>query len=63
MRLLGVETVEGLGPQYVSHQALQITVPEILISLSQINTRMTEQQIFDGPSGLESLRRDFRAKL
>ncbi|KAJ5710662.1 hypothetical protein N7488_004818 [Penicillium malachiteum] len=44
MRLLGVETVDGLGPQY-------------------INTRMTEQQIFDGPSGLESLRRDFRAKL
>ncbi|KAJ6104915.1 hypothetical protein N7486_003604 [Penicillium sp. IBT 16267x] len=44
MRLLGVETVDALGPQY-------------------INTRMTEQQIFDGPSGLESLRRDFRAKL
>ncbi|KAJ5657172.1 uncharacterized protein N7484_000821 [Penicillium longicatenatum] len=44
MRLLGVETVDALGPQY-------------------INTRMTEQQIFDGPSGLESLRRDFRARL
>ncbi|KAJ5772671.1 hypothetical protein N7520_003200 [Penicillium odoratum] len=44
MRLLGVETVDALGPQY-------------------INTRMTEQQIFDGPSGLESLRHDFRAKL
>ncbi|KAJ5256633.1 hypothetical protein N7478_012737 [Penicillium angulare] len=44
MRLLGVETVDGLGPEY-------------------INTRMTEQQIFDGPSRLDSLRRDFRAKL
>ncbi|KAJ5953669.1 hypothetical protein N7454_000565 [Penicillium verhagenii] len=44
MRLLGVETVDALGPQY-------------------INTRMAEQQIFDGPSGLESLRQDFRAKL
>ncbi|KAJ5889140.1 hypothetical protein N7504_009950 [Penicillium tannophilum] len=44
MRLLGVETVDALGPQY-------------------INTRMIEQQIFDGPSSLESLRRDFRARL
>ncbi|KAJ5216421.1 uncharacterized protein N7498_002828 [Penicillium cinerascens] len=44
MRLLGVETVDKLGPQH-------------------INTRMAEQQIYDGPSGLDSLRRVFRAKL
>ncbi|KKK12419.1 hypothetical protein P175DRAFT_0501518 [Aspergillus ochraceoroseus IBT 24754] len=28
-----------------------------------INTRMVEQQIYDGPSGLDSLRTSFRAKL
>ncbi|KAE8150744.1 putative mitochondrial cytochrome b2 [Aspergillus avenaceus] len=44
MRLLGVETVNQLGPQH-------------------INTRLLEQQIYDGPSGLESLRNIFRAKL
>ncbi|KAL4796156.1 FMN-dependent dehydrogenase-domain-containing protein [Aspergillus venezuelensis] len=44
MRLLGVERVEELGPQYV-------------------NTRIADQQIFDGPSGLDSLRRVYRAKL
>ncbi|KAJ5443724.1 uncharacterized protein N7458_007596 [Penicillium daleae] len=44
MRLLGVETVDQLGPQH-------------------INTRMVEQQIYDGPSALGPLRRAFRAKL
>jgi L-lactate dehydrogenase (cytochrome) len=44
MRLLGVETVDALGPQH-------------------INTRMVEQQIYDGPSALGSLRSAFRAKL
>ncbi|KAK1145440.1 hypothetical protein N8T08_004315 [Aspergillus melleus] len=44
MRLLGVERVQDLGPQY-------------------INTRLVEQQIYDGPSGLEPLRSQFRAKL
>ncbi|KAI2788413.1 hypothetical protein POX_e06429 [Penicillium oxalicum] len=44
MRLLGVETVDALGPQH-------------------INTRIVEQQIYDGPSSLDSLRRVFRARL
>lgn len=44
MRLLGVETVDKLGPQH-------------------INTRLLEQQVYDGPSGLESIRHAFRARL
>ncbi|KAF5863149.1 hypothetical protein ETB97_010608 [Aspergillus alliaceus] len=44
MRLLGVETVDKLGPQH-------------------INTRLLEQQVYDGPSGLESIRDAFRARL
>ncbi|OJJ44154.1 hypothetical protein ASPZODRAFT_135638 [Penicilliopsis zonata CBS 506.65] len=44
MRLLGVERVDQLGPQYV-------------------NARVVEQQIYDGPSGLEDLRKAFKAKL
>ncbi|KAL4786727.1 FMN-dependent dehydrogenase-domain-containing protein [Aspergillus varians] len=44
MRLLGVERVDQLGPQF-------------------INTRVVEQQIYDGPSGLDSLRSVYRARL
>ncbi|KAJ5171760.1 hypothetical protein N7492_004353 [Penicillium capsulatum] len=44
MRLLGVETVDALGPQHT-------------------NTRMVENQIYDGPSNLGSLRHSLRAKL
>lgn len=60
MRLLGAETVDALGPQHVWPWP-----PYILVNTnsSQINTRMVEQQIYDGPTGLEPLRRVFRAKL
>ncbi|CAI7620407.1 unnamed protein product [Penicillium glandicola] len=33
------------------------------LGLQHINTRVTEQQIYDGPTGLEPLRRAFRARL
>ncbi|KAJ5619617.1 hypothetical protein N7510_003601 [Penicillium lagena] len=33
------------------------------LGAQHINTRITEQQIYDGPSGLESLRHVFRARL
>lgn len=33
------------------------------LGLQHINTRLAEQQIYDGPSGLESLQSTFRAKL
>lgn len=31
--------------------------------MRQINTRLAEQQIYDGPSGLEGIRSTYRAKL
>lgn len=60
MRLLGVERVEQLNPQHVRllyhylYHGYRLTV--------QVNTRLLEQQIYDGPSGIEPLR-EFRAKL
>lgn len=61
MRLLGVERVEQLGPQHVSH--LLTCKNYASNSIFQVNTRLAEQQIYDGPAGLESLQRNFRPKL
>lgn len=65
MRLLGVENVDNLGLQHV--RALFLLIPDSAranySSSHQINTRMAEQQIYDGPSNLESLRQAFKAKL
>ena len=64
MRLLGVENVDSLGPQHVSSLALLQTVSKLtLFSLLKVNTRMAEAQIYDGPSGLDSLRQAFKARL
>jgi hypothetical protein len=54
MRLLGVEKVEDLGLQHVS----EVGTARIrqYLTLYQINTRVVEQQIYDGPSGLDRLR-------
>ena len=60
MRLLGVERVEQLGLRHVC--LLPIFLWNILTGW-QINTRMTEQQIYDGPAALEPLRREFRSRL
>jgi hypothetical protein len=62
MRLLGVERVEQLGLRHVSFVICPLYKHQ-LTSLLQINTRMTEQQIYDGPAALEPLRREFRARL
>lgn len=61
MQLLGVQNVGGLGPQNVGLYEPNDHSDSILIS--QINTRLVEQQIYDGPSGLEPIRSAFRAKL
>lgn len=60
MRLLGVENVGGLGLQNV---CLPDRMAMTIILTPQINTRLVEQQIYDGPSGLEPIRSAFRAKL
>ncbi|CAG8160652.1 unnamed protein product [Penicillium salamii] len=60
MRLLGVERVDQLGLQHVC--ILHLLLVSLLTGL-QINTRVTEQQIYDGPAALEPLRREFRSKL
>lgn len=60
MRLLGVERVEQLGLRHVC--LLSIFLWNILTGW-QINTRVTEQQIYDGPAALEPLRREFRSRL
>lgn len=68
MRLLGVQRLDQLGMQYVSiyllmnlstflSQALELTCAV------QINTRLLENQIFDGPSGLEACRAAHLSKL
>jgi len=61
MRLLGVETVDKLGMQHVG--TLHPLFHDHTLTISQINTRTVEHQIYDGPSGLDSLRDVFRAKL
>lgn len=58
MRLLGVETVDSLGPHNVCS-----LVPRRQLLTAQVNTRAVEQQIYDGPSGLRPVRNAFRAKL
>jgi hypothetical protein len=49
MRLLGVEKVNELSPQHVSCQTL------LLVSLAnslQINTRLVENEIYDGSANI-----------
>ena len=47
MRLLGVEKVNELGPQHVSCSNVGCM---LLANNLQINTRLVEQEIFDGPT-------------
>lgn len=51
MQLLGVEKVSDLGPEYVSHPFHSCRMKMVTDTL-QINSRIVEQQIYDGPSGL-----------
>lgn len=51
MQLLGVEKISDLGPEYVSF-SVHTTLLEQGADNLQINSRIVEQQIYDGPSGL-----------
>lgn len=62
MRLLGAQRVEDLGPQYV-RIIYSFFSPVRTDSNEQINTRIVEQQIFDGPSGLDTTPSVLKSKL
>ncbi|KAI9759127.1 MAG: hypothetical protein M4579_002574 [Chaenotheca gracillima] len=59
MRLLGAQTVNDLGPKHVRNpnpMTLDLgSKPSGADSSTQVNTRVVEQQIYDGPAGLEKL--------
>ena len=61
MRLLGVEKIEDLGPKHVSDD-LTMLLPCILIYF-QINSRMVERDIYDGPAGFEKFGLWVKARL
>lgn len=70
MRLLGVKNVDELGKQHVrlhmcpSFFSLKSsTASELTNMFVQINTRLVETEIYDGPSGLEGCRTNCRPKL
>jgi hypothetical protein len=52
MQLLGVEKVSDLGPEYVSFSIHITSRMSMVADNLQINSRIVEQQIYDGPSGL-----------
>lgn len=61
MRLLGVERVEELGLLHVSGEW---TVGEYQLTIKQVNTRLAEYEIYDGPANIpRGIRAEARAKL
>lgn len=62
MRLLGVQSLDQLGMQHVSIFPGPVALECVAYSL-QINARLVEQQIFDGPDGLGACRAAHLSKL
>jgi len=67
MRFLGVGRVSELGPNHVSFSQTNVKCHASLdcsaYLFSQINSRALEQQIYDGPAGLEKLSLWVQSKL
>jgi hypothetical protein len=63
MRLLGAKSIAELGPQHVCSSMYSNLLLLLLTQRAQINTRIVEQEIYDGKPNLGSVGLWSKAKL
>ena len=64
MRLLGAQMVQDLGPTLVCHDIIAFSeCNDHAYQTRQVNTRIIEQQLYDGPPGLEKFEMWVSSKL